>query len=143
MEYSSSNISFSKCKPLSCKLQNSSQFTPRIIFITVGCVVYLGIFRYQGVRNILSTVGDAQYRERYHDKCGVLNIPHTCVMMSPHDTELKKMWGTDHPHSTDDISHVYMISPTVLNFPYGTQGISHDTQGTEHPPRYSKYPLGY
>ena len=34
---------------------------------------------------------------------GVLNIPHTCIMTSPHGTGLENVGIVNIPHDTDDI----------------------------------------
>ena len=57
--------------------------------------------------------------------------PSTVLMISPHVHH-------DIPHVHHDIPPRYWTSPTVLKItPHGTHNIPH---GTEHPPRYSRYP---
>ena len=82
------------------------------------CVQYRGDARYHrggggggGGGNILSTVGDVQYRGDIMINVGVPNTPHTFFMICPRGNEHEKV-------STSLM--VLMVSPMVLNTPYGT-----------------------
>ena len=68
----------------------------------------------------MSTVEGVQYRggksQLLFEYPTVLNTPHgthdippTCIMISPHGTQISKdgiPHGTEHPHGTHDIPHV-------------------------------------
>ena len=66
---------------------------------------------------------------RYYDKCGGYLEYHGGVQYHG-STQIARdniPHGTEHPHSTKDIPHMY-----------------HDNlNGTEHPPQYSTYPPWY
>ena len=50
------------------------------------------------IEGFLNTVEGVQYRRGgYHDKCGVLYIPHTCIVISPCDTEHEECGVAEHP----------------------------------------------
>ena len=53
---------------------------------------------------------------------GVLNIPHTRMMISLHGTEHEKFGGAEHPPWSSKFPNIFLISPTaVKKSPYGTQ----------------------
>ena len=97
----------------------------------------------------------------------VLMISPTCIMISPHGTQITKNGiphGTEHPTVLMIYPTYIMIFPTVLSIslvlkitPHGTHDTQHSTEqppqysryphiyhdiphGTEHPPQYSRYP---
>ena len=106
--------------------------------------------------DILSTVGDVQYRGGYHDKCGIIlsTVRDTQYRGGYHDARGEYheyrggvhpvLWrenlllfehphGTEHPHSTHHIPHMYLDIPTVLKLqrmvsPHSTPDIPHGTQ---------------
>ena len=82
------------------------------------------------VGDIMSTVGDTQYRGVLCTPT-VLNVPHG-TQDNPHGTHdiptvvKVSLHGTEHPHGTQDIPHgthdipTVLNTPTVLSTPHGT-----------------------
>ena len=128
-------------------------WVPWGMFSTVGDIMmHVGDIMMH-VGDIMSTMEGVQYRggkslllfeyPMVLNTPTVLTISPTCIMISPHGTQISKddiPHGTEHPHSTQDIPHIYHDIPHSTEHPHGTQDIPHGTHdiphGTEHPPRY-------